>query len=150
MSVYINKYLPELADAISLSDLDLLYITGELTGDYKVTAQNARKILNPVLSITAKTSDYIVLSSDCIGNIFSNSGASSAVTFTLPSVEDGLFLSFVVQSAYDLIIIPQPTEQIIQITSSVGESISNDQLNNSIMLRSTINGWYVVKKYGSW
>jgi hypothetical protein len=148
MAESLNKFLPQLTETTSLSDLDIIYLIE--ASDYKATLQNTRKTLNPLTQIINLTTNIELTTDDCIGQYYSNKYMSSNVEVTLPDVSDGLMVTFIVQEEYDLVITPQATDQIIHITSSVGESISSDTLNDTIMLRATDNGWYVIKKKGNW
>jgi hypothetical protein len=149
MSISIDKYLPEVTETTSIADVDLIYITGIATGDYKVFCKNLRGVLNPCLAISPRSYSSILLASGCAGNWYSNQTAIVSIFFKLPTAVSGLLVSFVVESAYYLTITPQAGDKIVSLAVD-GQSIRSNALQDSIVLKATDNDWYVISKNGTW
>jgi len=147
MSYPTSKVLPNLTEATTLSDADLFYVVGS---DYKSTLQTTRHLMNPCSSTTPKFVDYEIPASECDGRWFSNKGSIVTRTFTLPSIASDLVVGFLVDAVHYLIITPQTGDQIVQLTSSPGQSIRSITIGSSIVLKATGNNWYVIKINGTW
>jgi len=145
-----DKYLPELTEADSLRDQDLMYTTGQTSDDEKLTIKNMRKLTAPYRETTAKSVSYAFSALDCDGSWFSNNGAGGPITFTLPVASDGLMVGLLVEDAKYLNISPQAGEQIVYLTSAPGKTVRNKTVGSSIFLRATDNNWYVVNVTGTW
>ena len=85
--------------------------------------------------------------------IWTNEGASTAMTFTLPaaSVQENFRAAFRVMAAQALRIDPDGTDQIIGLTNAGGDRISSSTIGETITLVSDGGtSWYVDKSYGTW
>lgn len=141
------KVLPNMTETTTVSDADLFYVVGS---DYKSTLQTLRNLMNPVSATIPKLVDYEIPANECDGRWFSNKGSIVTRTFTLPSIEDDLIVSFFVEDAHNLVVTPQSGDQIVQLTTSSGQSIESSTVGSSIVLKSTANNWYVIKINGTW
>lgn len=76
---------------------------------------------------TAKTADYAIVGAPAVyGTIFSNRGATAAITFTLPTAVAGAWFAFIQQAGYN-----------ITVTAGAGSKINNGSAAGSI----TIPAW---------
>jgi hypothetical protein len=96
-----------------------------------------------------KTAAYTVKKADS-GTIFSNRGASGAVTFTLPAALKGLWFTFL-----------KPTQQNIVITATGGAKINGGTANKKYQNAAAEAGgqctlvcdgtdWFVAGEKGTW
>jgi hypothetical protein len=145
-----NKRLPQLTEATVLDDLDLLYSTGPVSTDAKVTLKDIRNLTHPVEAIVGKTISYTVTAADCDGGWFSNKNSWTSINFDLPPVADNLSIGFIVEENQQLIITPQSIDKISFIKTADGDDIRSNTIGNSVLLRSTKYDWYVVYLGGSW
>lgn len=101
------------------SDGDLTAVDGTFTGNVAVTGTTTSK-----LSVTAKTASYTVVAADT-GKVFTTTGASGAVTFTLPAAAtagSGWHAYFV-----------NTVDQDMAIAGTAGELVTfNDVAANSV------------------
>jgi hypothetical protein len=98
------------------------------------------------------SADYTVTSADQ-GAVFSNTGATGAVTFTLPDAEEGLIYTFAVYPSKSVTVrVPANTDDTIWIGNSTpGTSISNATNGSVITLRAvSTSRWYAVTHEGTW
>ena len=100
--------------------------------------------------VTAKTAAYTVLQSDT-GKIFTNSGASGSVTFTLPTPFAGLVLTFIKATVAQNLILQCPTG----INVNGGSAAAKYQNTTSEMGTVTIVGisateYAVPSEKGTW
>lgn len=107
-----------------------------------------------VLTVEAKTADYTVTEADN-GKLFTNAGASGAVTFSLPPATEGLNFKFAVREAQQLRIDPNGTETIslpsTGVPSSAGAYIVADAVSETVDIFCPEDGTWAVAGYtGTW
>ncbi|MHA1396182.1 MAG: hypothetical protein ACTSSF_00430 [Candidatus Heimdallarchaeaceae archaeon] len=96
--------------------------------------------------IVDKTSNYTVTKEDSF-TVFTNKGATSTVTFTLPAAEAGLKYTFVRIASQEVRIDPNGSETIAG--GSAGKYAILDADYESITVQATQTGkWEVVAYYG--
>lgn len=101
-------------------------------------------------NISIKTSDYTLVNGDT-NKVFSNYGASADIALTLPTYSAGLSFTFIRESAsYTIRIKPNTGEGIWGLTSAINTVIKADENYASLTLISTSNGWYCLKRNGTW
>jgi hypothetical protein len=91
------------------------------------TSLNVPVLLPAPFPIVAKTTSYTVLPSDKCGTLFTNRGASGAVTFTLPAVAAvlaGTWYYFCGLVAQDLIVAPPVADTLITFNELDADSIA--------------------------
>ena len=80
---------------------------------------------------TAKTTDYTVTAEDT-GKYFTTTGASAAVTFTLPALKAGLTYTFHNTVDYDMTITDGGNDTLVVLNDAAADSIAFDQASNKI------------------
>lgn len=101
----------------------------------------------PVLQEVAKTANYTVLASDR-GTLFTNTGASGAVTFTLPAVAPGLVYEFLV-TADQNVLITAPAAIVFSANNSASTTLafqtSSERIGGHLLYYTNAAGtkWYV-------
>jgi len=111
---------------------------------------------NQLASVSAKTASYQVLNSD-IGVIFTNRGASGAVTFTLPPTADlptGWWCEFfVVENQSFAIASSGSSDNIVTFNDKAADSITINTSNERIGFGSTFywdgTGWLAFNHLGA-
>lgn len=110
---------------------------------------NGRAIRN----VAVKTAAYTVTTTDN-GTVFTNEGATGAITVSLPAATVGLFYDFVVKAAQELRIDPNGTETIALPTGvqqAAGKYISADADGEFIRIVCVKTGqWNVLGSVGTW
>ncbi len=106
------------------------------------------------ITVQAKTAAYTIKTSEC-GTAFTNTGASGAVTLTLPAATPGLHYSFRVSVAQELRIDPDGSETISLPSSGVpgaaGKYLTADAIGETVHLQCFVAGsWSVVGHTGTW
>lgn len=104
-------------------------------------------------AVTAKTGDYTVQASELKNNvIFSNTGASSVVTFTLPTGVAGYRVGFLVTDANGIRIDPPAAEQfhLFGSTTDAGNYISQTTVGAYVELVFDGTYWTVINMVGAW
>jgi hypothetical protein len=82
--------------------------------------------------VTAKTSSYSLLESDS-GGLFTTTGASGAVTFTLPAVSGSAGLNYWIFNTVDQnIIITGPADTLVVKNDAAADSLTHDTSNEKI------------------
>ena len=107
-----------------------------------------------VMAAEAKTANYTATTSDT-GKIFTNTGASGAVTITLPAATVGLNYRFAVGAAQQLRIDPNGTETIslpsTGVPGAAGKYLVADAVGETVHLVCAIAGnWAVFGYTGTW
>jgi hypothetical protein len=104
-------------------------------------------------TVTAKTADYAVLAAD-MDKVFTNTGASGAVVFTLPEASTviGESVYFVVTVAQNLDVNPaDATDQILGLTNAAGDALRNATIGGVVGLMSVgDDAWVATTNYGTW
>jgi len=104
-------------------------------------------------SVTAKTEDYTVQSTELKNNvIFSNSGAGAVVTFTLPAGVAGYRVGFLVTDTDGIRINPPAGEQfhLFGTTTDAGNYISNSTVGGYVELVFDGTYWTIINMVGAW
>ena len=107
-----------------------------------------------ILTVEAKTANYTVTEGDC-GSVFTNTGASGAVTFALPAASIGLRYTFVVGATQELRIDPNGSETISLPSSgaaqAAGKYIVADAQGEKVDIACVKAGtWAVLSYVGTW
>ena len=104
----------------------------------------------PFRGEVAKTADYTLTARDS-GNLFTNTGASGAVTFTLPTIAPNLFFAFRVVADQTVTIASAGSNDNIVAyndasADSVAFSTSSQKVGGGVILHSNQAGtkWYVT------
>ncbi len=104
-------------------------------------------------TVVTKTANYSVLTTDDT-TIFTNTGASASVTFTLPTAAAGHNTCYIADTAQTIVIAADTGHTIrngASVTAASGNFTSNGQIGamlSVVALNST--EWYVTKITGSW
>lgn len=103
--------------------------------------------------VSAKTANYTVTTNDN-GKIFTNQGASGAITFALPAAVVGLRYGFHVKAAQNLQVDPNGTETIALPTGvqqAAGKYIGADAIGEYLRILCVKAGeWDVEGAVGTW
>lgn len=112
-----------------------------------------------VKRISHKTANYTVTADEC-GTTFTNRGATSTITFTLPAATVGLHYIFVVRAAsgtsWKTRIDPNGSETletaaVPRVASAAGKYIEADTIGESIHLQCLEAGkWSIYRFEGTW
>ncbi len=106
------------------------------------------------ITVQAKTAAYTITEEEN-GTGFTNTGASGAVTLTLPPATPGLHYYFRVSVAQALQIDPDGTETIslpsTGVPGAAGKYLSADAIGETVHLQCFVAGsWSVVGHTGTW
>lgn len=99
----------------------------------------------------AKTANYTVLPSDN-GKLFTNTGASGAVTFTLPTRAAGYKLGFFVVADQNVTVSSAAGDDMVTVNDASADSVafstSNEKIGAYVVLFTNAAGtkWYVDKR----
>jgi len=120
----------------------------------KFAAQSIAWSLIGLRTVTAKTANYTVLTTDT-HTVFTTVGASGAVTFALPAATVGLEYFFRVGAAQELRIDPNGTETIALPSTGVqgaaGKYLTADADGETVRIICTKAGqWSVFGSTGTW
>lgn len=85
----------------------------------------------PYRRSVAKATSYTVLTTDN-GTMFHTTGASGAITFTLPTAAAGLYYRFLNTVAQDMVIASAPADQMIILNDLTADSVSAATANEEI------------------
>jgi hypothetical protein len=114
------------------------------------SGQNTR-LPGPLIAV--KTSAYAVQASDD-GTLFTNTGATGSVTFTLPTASAGHNSCFVADAAYPLVIAADSGHTIrngTSVTAASGNFTSNGTQGEMLCVKALNSSeWYVNHITGSW
>jgi len=116
----------------------------------KITAQNLWANRRAPLN---KTANYTVPATrEAYGGIFTNTGATGAITFTLPNCVAGMTVTFILGAAYDIDIDPYGSERILVLTDTNGDKISSDAVLGSMITLYAVSAtqWMRVGSVGTW
>ena len=99
------------------------------------------------LKVTAKTASYSLTAADS-GGLFTTTGASGAVTFTLPAVSDNSGLNYWIFNTVDQnIIITGPTDTLVVKNDAAADSLthstSNEKIGQSFFIVGDDSKWLV-------
>jgi len=99
------------------------------------------------LKVTAKTASYSLLESDS-GGLFTTTGASGAVTFTLPAVSGSAGLNYWIFNTVDQnIIITGPADTLVVKNDAAADSLthstSNEKIGQSFFIVGDGSKWLV-------
>ena len=102
-----------------------------------------------------KTANYTVgttATREYQGGIFTNTGATGAIVFTLPDCVAGMSVTFILGAAYDIDIDPYGTEKILVLTNSDGDKVSSDATLGSMITLYAVSStkWMRVGSIGTW
>lgn len=100
---------------------------------------------------TAKTANYTILVADRT-TTFSNKGATSEITFTLPSAAVGLNNCVYVFDAYTVTVKPGGSDQIHALTDAAGNRIQNTGTAGDYVCFEAIDStyWAPLPREGTW
>jgi hypothetical protein len=105
-------------------------------------------------TVVAKTANYTVVTPSDNGKVFTNTGASGAVTFSLPAATVGQWYEFVVKAAQELRIDPNGTETIALDTGvqqAAGAYITANAIGERISVECVKAGeWDTRNAVGTW
>ena len=108
----------------------------------------------PTLAVEAKTASYTIVASTDNGKVFTNTGASGAITFSLPAATVGQWYRFVVKAAQELRIDPNGTETIslpTGVQQAAGKYIGADAIGERISVECVKAGeWDTYTGVGTW
>jgi len=96
-----------------------------------------------------KTAAYTVTTAES-GALFTNDGASGAITFTLPSLAGGLSYCFTANDNQTVAVDPDGTDQILSETNAAGDMITSGAQFDVICLVGVTDGWLPVETTGTW
>jgi hypothetical protein len=89
--------------------------------------------------VVAKLVSYTVKASES-GTIFTNVGATVAVTYTLPAIGDGPFyFKFIAGANYDIVVTAETADTMVTFNDLTADSVSFAQANE--ILGGTIEVW---------
>lgn len=108
-----------------------------------------------IATVEDKTANYTVVANNDNGKIFTNAGASGAITFALPAATVGQRYTFVVGAAQELRIDPNGTETIALPStgaqSAAGKYITADAVGECVEVVCVVAGdWNVLGYVGTW
>lgn len=105
-------------------------------------------------TVTPKTAEYTVVADVDNGVVFTNQGASGAITFNLPPATPGQWFDFVVMEAQELRINPNGNETISLTTGvqqAAGKYIGADAAGEYIQIVCVKAGqWNAIGGVGTW
>ena len=115
-------------------------------------------VLSGKSSVVSKSSNYALVggSNDIGCKLFTNSGATSAVTFTLPAIEDssdvGYCVSFVDVAGQLIYVDPDINDKIIPLTDSNGDRAQSSGTVGDLLNLVAVSDseWIVAGKSGIW
>jgi hypothetical protein len=86
------------------------------------------------------------------GYLFTNYGASGAITYTLPAAARGMIFRFGVASAQTLKVDPQNDDQIIGLTDVQGDKIASDMTIGTAITLVALDStnWLPIPSRGTW
>lgn len=108
-----------------------------------------------LVTVENKTANYTVVADVDNGKIFTNAGASGAITFSLPAATVGQAYRFAVGAAQELRIDPNGTETIALPStgaqSAAGKYITADAVGEYVEIFCAVAGdWNVAGYIGTW
>jgi hypothetical protein len=130
-------------------------IVSWISGTTCVVEFCANEYLHVNVGVVTKTASYTIQAAES-GTIFTNTGATGAITFTLPVATPGLRYSFVVGVAQNLIVDPNGTNQVSVVATGVpavaGKHISADAIGEALHLVCALPGvWsFAATPIGTW
>ena len=106
-----------------------------------------------IKTVEAKTASYAVVAEVDNGKIFTNQGASGAITFSLPAATVGQCFAFIVKAAQELRIDPNGTETIALPTGvqqAAGKYVGADAIGERLEIECVKAGEWDAKGVGTW
>lgn len=104
--------------------------------------------------VEVKTANYTIVTPADNGKVFTNEGASGAITFALPPATKGQWYRFVVKAAQELRIDPNGTETIslpTGVQQAAGKYIGADAIGERISVECVKDGlWETSEAVGTW
>lgn len=129
---------------------------GDITLENDETISNStdgRVVVNGDLGfktvVIDKAAAYTVTVAES-GALFTNDGASGAITFTLPSLAGGLRYCFTANDNQTVAVDPAASEQILSETNAGGDQITSGAQFDVICLVGVTDGWLPVETTGTW
>lgn len=111
--------------------------------------------LNPIqfkLNVVAKTADYTVLATES-GTVFTTSGASGAVVFTLPTAAAGLCYWFFNGADQNMTVTSSPADKFMLFNDIAADSIAfstvSEKVGGGVMCVSDGTNWFGFVALGS-
>jgi hypothetical protein len=105
-------------------------------------------------TVEAKTANYAIVADVDNGVLFTNEGASGAVTFSLPKATPGQWFDFMVMAAQELRIDPHGSETISLpsgVQQAAGKYIAADAAGEYIRVVCVKEGqWNAIGGAGTW
>lgn len=124
-----------------------LAVTGDASvgGDLAITGS-----LTAQSPYAAKAASYTLLTTDT-GGLFSNGGASTGITFTLPTAAAGLQYTFYTSSTQIITVTPSSGDMILHLTNAVDDRINNATAGDSLNLVAIDTlYWVPLSETGTW
>lgn len=126
--------------------------TRRMLVDTLIDATGATNGFNYRSSITPKTGDYTVLTTDS-NTVITNTGASGQITASLPAATVGIKVNVAVTVAQNLVVDAAGTDTI-RINSSVttaGGNLTSNTIGNTLIITCVKSGeWFVMNHEGTW
>lgn len=106
-------------------------------------------------TVEAKTANYTIVDNTDNGKLFTNTGASGAITFSLPAATVGMRYRFFVGAAQELRIDPNGTETIslpsTGVAGAAGKYLVADAIGETVELVCAVAGsWACFGYTGTW
>lgn len=137
-------------EGATANNFELSLVPADVAADRTLTLPDRAGTLAPAGWTVAKTTDYPVVAAD-VGTIFTNTGAGAGETFTLPAAADNLIYTFCTVASYQVAVDPNGTDQILALTNSGGDKITNSTPGNCVTLLGVTGvGWVTPAIYGTW
>lgn len=98
-----------------------------LLGALGLASASRGQLLPPPLNVVAKTTSYTILPTDPCGTLFTNRGASGAVTFTLPAataVPAGTYYEFLGIADQNILVASAPADTLNGLNDAAADSLA--------------------------
>ncbi len=141
------KFIPAINGWIAFITDELLY--------YKFDGTSWNKQSQGLFPVEAKTGNYTIVTPDDNGKLFTNTGASGTITFSLPAATVGQHYYFAIGAAFELQVDPQPSENISLPPTGVlqgnGVDIFSNVVGETLHVICAVTGtWNVWGTTGTW
>jgi hypothetical protein len=109
-------------------------------------------VYRPVVpELIIKTSSYTLLATEAYNYIFTNEGTAGMVFLSLPAALVGMKVSFILDCADGIRVIPTPADRILLDTDADGDYIESNTRYGHLTLESLFAGsWSVTSSKGTW
>jgi hypothetical protein len=116
------------------------------------TPQNSGTSGPPIIVDNATNFEITATQAKSGNYIFTNTGATGAITASLPDVATNMKVSILLTAAYDIDIDPNGSERILVLTNANGDKISSDATVGSGITLVGINStqWLSTGRIGAW